>query len=90
MDRVRAAKQFDAEAYMGAYLAGLHEKKIPQTFKGKRHPTWLVEELMEKEKLDERRKREEGLDMLTREPLVRVGETVEEFVKRMEERDRAR
>lgn len=90
IERVRLAKLFDAEEYVKGYLEDLHTKITPQTFKGKRHPTWLVEELMEKEKLTKRRKAAEKLDVITGEPLVREGETVEQFVKRMEEREKNR
>ncbi len=90
MHRIRLAKQFDPEAYRAEYLADVEAKMVPQTYEGRRHPTWLVEQLTEEEQLRKRRRREEQLDLITREPLVKEGETVEEFIKRIEQRDRDR
>lgn len=86
MEKVRLAKQFNAQEYVKDYLADLHTEMTPRTYQGRSHPTWLVEELMEKEKLDKRRAQEEQLDIMTQEPLVRPGETVQEFEERMRKR----
>ena len=84
MDKVKRAKKFNAKTYVDDYLKDVNEVLIPQTHKGKRLPTWLVKELLVKDELMAERKKSEKLDIITQQPLVLDGETVEEFVKRIE------
>ncbi len=85
LGKIKAAQKFEPMDYIEKSLKELHTELVPKTYKGQRHPEWFIKELMEKEKLEEevaaRRKR----DLITKEPLVRDGETVEQFVQRMEE-----
>jgi len=86
MEKVTAARQFDADQYVDGYLSEMREEWVPQTFEGRRHPTWLVKELQEAKELDRRRRIDEELDLITKKPLVQAGETVEAFIERMRQR----
>jgi hypothetical protein len=83
MEKVSVAKKFDAQKYVADYLDDLHKPLIPRTFKGKNLPEFLIKELMEKEELEKQRVAAEKQDIITKEPLVLPGETVEQFVHRV-------
>lgn len=82
IDKVNAAEKFNAEAYVDDYLEDLKYELIPKTYKHRKKPVWLIKELLERDTMVEGRKRANNTDMLTGEPLIKNGETVEEFVGR--------
>ena len=84
MGKVKVAERFDAQKYVDDSLAELHRELIPGTIDGKRRPQWLIKQMMEERDVARERQRRMRTDLITQEPLVREGETVEEFVKRMD------
>jgi len=82
MDKVRAAEKFNAEAYVDDYLEDLKYDLTPKTYKSRKKPIWLIRELMERDEQVAIRKHMNNTNMLTNEPIIRKGETVEEFVER--------
>jgi hypothetical protein len=82
IDNINAAEKFNAEAYVDDYLEDLKYELIPKTYKHRKKPVWLIKELLERDTMVEGRKRANNTDMLTGEPLIKNGETVEEFVGR--------
>jgi hypothetical protein len=85
LGKVKLAQKFDPKKYMDESLGELHQELTPGTFKGKRLPAWLIKELVKKEVVEEERVKRMKVDLITKEPLVKDRETVEEFVQRMEE-----
>merc|ERR1711973_522602 len=47
--KVNEAKKFDAEKYVDEYLEDMKYKLVPKTYKGRRLPQFLIEELLEKD-----------------------------------------
>jgi hypothetical protein len=86
MDKVNVAKKFDADQYVAEHLEELHKVWIPRTHKGKSLPEFLIKELIEKDRLEEERLAASKRDIISREPLVLPDETVNQFVKRMNEK----
>ena len=84
MGKVKVAERFDAQKYVDDSLAELHRELIPGTIDGKRRPQWLIKQMLEERDVARERQRRMRTDLITQEPLVREGETVEEFVKRMD------
>lgn len=82
IDKVHAAEKFNAEVYVNDYLEDLKYTLVPKTYKGRRKPQWLIQELMERDVQVTRREVLNNTNMLTNEPLIRKGETVENFVDR--------
>jgi len=80
--KVNEARKFDAEAYVKKYLTELHTPLIPATYKGKRLPQWLIVELMENDKLQEKEALMEGKTYTTKEDILRQGDTVKSFIER--------
>ena len=83
MDKISRAKEFDARAYVDDYLEEVYRPLTPVTFKGARHPDWFIKELILNEKLEKERRELMKTNLMTGEPLVKPGETVEQFVERM-------
>ena len=86
IERIKLAKKFEAKEYVKEYLKDLNEVLIPQTFHGKRRPQFLIKELMEKERLEKLQVEADKQDIITKEPLVLPGETVQEYIKRLAQR----
>lgn len=84
IEKVGEAKKFSAQTYVEDYLDDLHTELEPRTWKGRRLPVWLIKELAAREKLRAEVRRLNDLDILTGEPLIRQGETVQQFVERHE------
>jgi len=82
MDKVRAAEKFNPEAYVDDYLEDFKFELTPKTYQRKSKPQWLIKQLLERDEQVARRKHLNNTNILTNEPLIRKGETVEEFVKR--------
>jgi hypothetical protein len=80
MEKVSVAKKVDGQAHVADYLDDLHKPLIPRTFKGNNLPEFLIKELMEQEK---QRVAAVKQDIITKEPLVLSGETVEQFLTRI-------
>ena len=84
MGKVKVAQKFDPLKYVDDSLEELHRELIPKTIEGKRRPQWLIKQLMEEKDAKKERVRRMKTDLITQEPLVREGESVEDFVKRMD------
>jgi len=82
IDKVRTAEKFDPEAYVDNYLEDFKFELIPKTYKRKSKPKFLIEQLMDRDEKVAHRKHQNKTHMLTNEPLIKKGETVEEFVER--------
>jgi len=82
IDKVRTAEKFDPEAYIDNYLEDSKFEFTPKTYFRKAKPKFLIEQLLERDRQVEKRKHANNTHMLTNEPLIRKGETVEEFVER--------
>lgn len=82
--KIQAAKRFNAEEYIESYLEDMRKPLIPLTYKGRRKYVWEVKTLMQKDELNKIVKENEELDIITKEPLVLPGETVEQYVKRID------
>ena len=80
--KVNDARKFDAEKYVEDYLNDYHSPLIPKTYQGKRLPEWLIQELMEQDKLHEKETKLRGKEVTKGEEIVKTGETVEQFISR--------
>ena len=83
MDKINRAQKFDPSAYVDDYLEDVFKPLIPATYKGARHPEWFIKELILNEKLEKEKKVLRETNLITGEPLIQPGETVEQFVERM-------
>jgi len=81
--KVAAARKFSAEKYVNDYLEDFHKELLPKTYQGHRLPEWLIKELMEKDREDAKEKAMQGKEVTTGEKIVKDGETVDQFVKRV-------
>ena len=88
LNRIKAAKKFNAETYVEDKLGVYATELTPLTYKGKRLPQWLIKELVIKDRLTKTDEEMRKLDLDTGEPLVREGETVEQFKERIAKRYR--
>ena len=84
MGKVKVAQKFDAKRYVDESLEELHRELVPSTIDGKRKPQWLIKQIIEERDVKRERRRRMETDLITQEPLVREGESVEDFVKRMD------
>ena len=84
MGKVKVAQKFDAKRYVDESLEELHRELVPSTIDGKRKPQWLIKQIIEERDVKWERRRRMKTDLITQEPLVREGESVEDFVKRMD------
>ena len=84
MGKVKIAQKFDPKKYVDESLGELHRELVPKTIDGKRRPQWLIKQIGEERDVMRERERRLKTDLITQEPLVRDGESVEDFVKRME------
>ncbi|XP_040572021.1 uncharacterized protein [Lepeophtheirus salmonis] len=84
LDKIKSAEAFDPENYVKEYLEDYNTPLIPLTYKGRRLPVWLIKELLVQDELNKRRELDLQLNMLSKKPLVREGETVDNFVKRIQ------
>lgn len=82
LGRVKAAKKFNAQAYVQDYLTDLHTPMKPLTYYGKRLPLDVVHEMFKKDELMRQRKDSLTRDIFTKEPLIVPGETVADFEAR--------
>jgi len=81
--KVAAARKFSAEKYVNDYLEDFHKELLPKTYQGHRLPEWLIKELMEKDREDAKEKAMQGKEVTTGEKIVKDGETVDQFIKRV-------
>jgi len=81
--KVAAARKFSAEKYVNDYLEDFHKELLPKTYQGHRLPEWLIKELMEKDREDAKEKAMQGKEVTTGEKIVKGGETVDQFIKRV-------
>ncbi|CAB4069004.1 unnamed protein product [Lepeophtheirus salmonis] len=79
LDKIKSAEAFDPENYVKEYLEDYNTPLIPLTYKGRRLPVWLIKELLVQDELNKRRELDLQLNMLSKKPLVREGETVDNF-----------
>jgi len=86
--KVNEAKKFDAEKYVDEYLEDMKYKLVPKTYKGRRLPQFLIEELLEKDAKKVEREKMNQTNLITGEPLIRDGETVSQFLDRISESSR--
>jgi len=86
--KVNEAKKFDAEKYVDEYLENMKYKLVPKTYKGRRLPQFLIEELLEKDAKKVEREKMNQTNLITGEPLIRDGETVSQFLDRVSESTR--
>lgn len=84
ISKIKRAKKFEAGGYVEEKLAKYKVELTPGTYKGKRLPQWLIKELLVGDELKKETVKNNQLDILTKEKLVKDGETVEEFVLRMD------
>ena len=82
IEAVRVAKKFDAEKYVDAYLEDTKFEFTPKTYKGRSKPKFIIEELLEQEKITAKRNELNKLNLVSGKPLILEGETVDEFKKR--------
>merc|ERR1711936_754115 len=86
--KVNEAKKFDAEKYVDEYLEDMKYRLVPKTYKGRRLPQFLIEELLEKDAKKVEREKMNQTNLITGEPLIRDGETVSQFLDRISESSR--
>ena len=84
LSKIKRAKKFDAGGYVEEKLEGYKIELTPGTYKGKRLPEWLIKELLVEDELKKETEKNNQLDILTKEKLIKEGETVEQFVARMD------
>jgi len=80
--KVEEARRFNVEEYISNYLQDFHTPLTPGTHKGKRLPQWLILELLEEDKQQEKERKMEGKMYTTKEDIVKPGETVDQFIQR--------
>lgn len=84
MGKVKLAQKFDATKYVDESLDEFRRVLVPCTIDGKRRPQWLIKQIIEERDVKRERENRMKTDLITQEPLVREGESVEDFVKRMD------
>jgi len=80
--KVADARKFSAESHVSDYLEDFNKELLPKTYEGKRLPEWLIKELIETDKIEEKEKLLRGKDVTSGETLILKGETVEQFIQR--------
>lgn len=84
MGKVKVAQKFDPQKYLRDSLEEYRRELVPCTIEGKRRPQWLIKQLIEEGAVQKEREKRMKTDLITQEPLVREGESVEDFVSRMD------
>ena len=84
MGKVKVAQKFDPQKYLDDSLEGYRRELVPCTIEGKRRPQWLIKQLIEEGAVQKERAKRMKTDLITQEPLIREGESVEDFVSRMD------
>lgn len=80
--KVHEAEKFNAENFVDSYLEDMKYELVPKTWQGKRLPQFLIKELHEEEKRKTERKKMDRTNLLTGQPLVKDGESVQDFINR--------
>ena len=79
---VKEAQKFDVETYTEAYIKDYHYEFVPLTYKGRRKHRSTILELLERDKQVAKRNMLNKTNMVTGQPLILDGETVDDFAKR--------
>lgn len=80
--KVNEAQKFDANKYVEDYLEDMKYELVPQTYKGKRFPKFLMKEVLEQEKEKKERLHKNNTNLLTGKPLTLKNESVASFLER--------
>jgi len=80
--KIQEARKFDPNTFVEKYLEDFNTPLVPGTYQGKRLPQWLIMELMENDRQQEKEKQMDGKTLTTKEQIVKPGETVDQFIQR--------